>query len=145
MNSSLGSDHLLVLTTIYETCEQEATFIPKWKFAKADWSAFRDKSRQYITVPSVVTNDVDSFSENLTLAIQMAAETTVPRTKPKRIHKFRPFPYWNDEIKTVLRARNRLRNKANRSKNIDDIIEYKRRKAIAQRVLKDTARLLQYA
>ena len=81
--SGIGS--LACLPTLDETCEQEATVIQKWKVAKAEWPAFRDRCHQYITVPSA--NDVAMFSENLTLSIQGAAETTVPQTKPKRVQK----------------------------------------------------------
>ena len=69
---------------------------------KAEWPAFRDKSRQYITVRSVVTNDVNSFNENLTLSIQKAAESTVSQTKPKRVRQFRPLPYGNNEKTNIL-------------------------------------------
>jgi len=65
---------------------------------------------------------------------------SIPQTKPCVLKRHKPLPYWNDDIKTAIRNRNRARNKINRTKNINDIIEHKRLKAIAQRVIRQTAR-----
>ena len=52
----------------------------------------------------------------------------------------KPLTYWNDDIKMAIRNRNRARRKMHRTRNINDCIEYRRLKSIAQRVIRSAAR-----
>ena len=51
LNSHFGSDHLPVLTSIDERFEQDEILVPKFKFDKADWAAFREMCREHTTIP----------------------------------------------------------------------------------------------
>jgi len=50
------------------------------------------------------------------------------------------LPYWNDDIKNAVKARNTARNKMYRSKKPDDCNNYRRLKGRCQQIIKTTAR-----
>ena len=92
---------------------------------------------QYATV---ITDDTKTFAQNITDAIITSAETTIKQTNPKAFRKCKSPPYWSGTIKEPIRERNRCRNKMNKTKNLHDRIEFKRKKGIAQREIKQTVR-----
>ena len=59
------------------------------------------------------------------------------KSKNKR-HK--PLPFWNENCNRAIYERNRIRNKMNKSKDLDDYVEFKRQNALAKRVIADEAR-----
>ena len=75
-------------------------------------------------------DDVDQQNSKIVDIIRSAAEQSIPRTKPSVCRRQKPLPYWNDEIKMAVRNRNRARRKMNRTRNINDCIEYRRLKSI---------------
>ena len=87
----------------------------------------------------MVTSDVISAHANdsnrkLTDALIQAAEASIPRYKKTVKNKNNKFlPYFNESCITSIKSRNIARNKANKSKEINDRIEYKRLKGVAQR------------
>ena len=54
--------------------------------------------------------------------------------------KFKSVPYWDDECSRLVSERNIARNKANKTRLLDDCIEYRRLKGVAQAALKTKAR-----
>ena len=87
LNSHFDSDHLPVLTSIDERFEQDGILVPKLKFDKADWAAFREMCREHTAIPLTIADDIDLYNENLSSGIRQSAEATVPETKPKRMTK----------------------------------------------------------
>lgn len=140
-NNTMGSDHVPIIITINARPEKQLFSGPKWKFAKADWITFRRFIDDKVETTEFNNDDVNQLNSKVTDVIIEAAKKSVPETKKTALsRRQKPLPYWNDDIKTAIRNRNRARNKMNRTKNIDDCIEYRRLKSIAQRVIRSTAR-----
>ena len=139
-NNTMGSDHVPIIITINARPERQRIAVPKWKSAEADWNVFRDCINDQINTTDVTDDDVDQLNSKIVDIIRSAAEQSIPRTKPSVCRRQKPLPYWNDEIKMAVRNRNRARRKMNRTRNINDCIEYRRLKSIAQRVIRSAAR-----
>ena len=137
LNNTMGLDHIPIVVTTSARPDRELAALPRWKCSKADWSTFKQLMEQRLNGFNINEDvDIDQLNDNVVDIIRTAAENSVPQTKPLTFKRLKPLPYWNDDIKD----RNRARNKMNRSKRIDDCIEYRRRKAIAQREIRSAAR-----
>ena len=130
VNNTLGSDHCPTVTTFHESAVYDTAFTPKWKLDSADWKQFKENCRQLIT-PQVVSDDVNVFNDRLSAAIITAAETSIKQTKNSK-KRIRPLPYCTKKIKEAVYVRNKARNKMNKSKDLNDCINYRRLKGIAQ-------------
>ena len=92
------------------------------------------------TTRSTQQHDIEQHNRKIVDIIRSAAEQSIPRTKPSVSRRQKPLSYWNDDIKMAIRNRNRARRKMNRTRNINDCIEYRGLKSIAQRVIRSAAR-----
>lgn len=139
LNGSMGSDHQPIQVTINEAMDRNRAAVPRWNLTKADWKAYESICTKQLTLENTSDEDVDKFNDKLTNAIITAAENTIPQTGLHSSKRPHPLPYWNEEIKAAIYARNRARNVLAKTKNIDNGIEYKRLKAAAQRKIRQTA------
>lgn len=135
----MGSDHFPIVVRFNESPSYEQISGPKWKLRKANWQQFSDSLDEWVRGSETRTDDVDEYNSCIVSALVAAAEKSVPQTGKGR-PRTRPLPYWNDQIRRAIAARNRARNKLKRSKSLDDCIEYKRLKAEAQRTIRVEAR-----
>ena len=136
----MGSDHCPTVVTYNEPVYSETTgSIQRWKLELAVWQKYKDNSRTLITSNSI-TADVDSFNNRIIEAISKSVHSSIPLTRPGKKIRYRYLSYWNRKCKEAILSRNRARNKMNRSKKLDDTIEYRRLKGTAQFTLKSTAK-----
>ena len=141
LNNLMGSDHAPILISINARPEQQLSSVPKWKLTSADWTIFRQSVENQIQVVTINEHEeVDQFNSKVVDILITAAEESIPKTRLSLSKRHKPLPYWNNDIKTAIRNRNRARNKMNKTKNIDDCIEYRRLKSIAQRVIRQSSR-----
>ena len=140
LNNTLGSDHAPIRVNLHEKPEFGLSYVSRWKFSQANWPMFSQRCEEILTIETTYDEDIELFNANITDKMLQAANCTVPRTKPKTGKRLKPLTYWNDKIKDALRARNRARNKMQKSRDLDDCIEYKRLKAIAQRLIRTEAK-----
>ena len=141
LNDSLGSDHLPTVTAVGESLDMETTFQPRFLMDTADWSKFKEQCRHYLT-PNIISHDSVSSGKQLTEAIINAADSSIKQTQPPRKgarHRKR-LPYWNEEIKNAVKARNQARNRMNKTKNPEDCNNYRRLKGQCQQTIKSTAK-----
>ena len=129
----MGSDHRPTIITYNEPVYSDTTGIPSMKVELADWPLYKESCRLVIT-SDLMTADVDIFNANLVEAKSKAVESSIPQTKPSRKVKYKYLPYWNRQCKEAIKSRNRARNKMNRSKKLENTIDYRRLKCIAQRL-----------
>ena len=139
LDDAMGSDHYPILVTLDERPVLEQSSIPRWKLKNADWSAFETACLVAFTDPPL-DGDVEQLNEFVISSIVKAAEATVCQTSPRLSKRNKPLPYWNDDIKVAIQARNRARRKMKRTKNIDDCIEYRRLRSVAQRSIRSTGK-----
>jgi len=83
LNSLMGSDHVPIIITINARTETQLASVPKWKLAKADWTAYRRSIEQQVQAVTFSDYDeVDQLNTKIVDIIITAAEESVPRTKP---------------------------------------------------------------
>ena len=133
MEDSWNSDHLPTITTIFETPEIETNNRQQFDFNKGSWALFDEICRQEIN-SSLLHPQIDIASENITEAILKAARGSIPM---KKLGRAKMVPYWNEACSNAIKEKRRAQKKMERSKDLMDCIEYRRRKAIAQRTIKD--------
>lgn len=141
LNDCLGSDHLPTVTVIGEPPEIDTNWQSKFKLDTADWTEFKKQCNDLIT-NDLITDDVAQSATLVSEAIIKAANTCIQQTKRPRGGRRRQkrLPYWNDNIKKVIRERNTARNKANRTRDPADCSNYRRLKGRCQQVIKSTAK-----
>ena len=142
LNNSMGSDHIPTVTTLNNTDPDISQLLPKWKLDKANWDIFENECRQeFAQVNITIINDTNVLNKAINNAIIRAASASVPRRGNKYAGKrHKSLPYWNDKIKDSIKARNIARNKMNRSKELNDCIQYRRLKGQTQRIICEEAR-----
>ena len=143
LNNTMGSDHVPIVITVNARVDRQLATTPKWKLSKADWNTFREILTQKLAKSSIDQEDhknTDRLNEDFVSTVHHAAEQTIPQTKSQFSRMLKPLPYWTDEIKTAIYERNRARNKMKKTRILEDCINYRRLKAIAQRVIRTTAK-----
>jgi len=139
LNNSMSSDHIPIVTVLNDVLSDNTSFYPKWKLNKSDWGSFSSESRVLFSTFDLKENDSNLLNSKIVHNINSAASVSIPKTKTNKRRK-KSLPYWNDRIKESIKLRNIARNKMNKTKDIDDCIEYRRRKGIAQKIIKDESR-----
>jgi exonuclease III len=137
-NCTLGSDHLPTITVVGDVIHGDDNLAEKFNLKKADWKLFKAKSCDFFAnvKPSP---DIETLELEIRSAILEAAIYSIPKSKQPKI-KTKSVPYWDGECSSNIRARNLARKKANNSKLLDDSIEYRRLKGVAQNMLKNKSR-----
>ncbi|KAI3382721.1 hypothetical protein SNEBB_007419 [Seison nebaliae] len=109
---------------------------PKWKFKKAKWNNYRTeiKPRMPVEQHNTTTEAVTYF----TTMIHTAAKNTIPQTKPQTTKYI--VPWWTDEIGQLLNYKRRQQRIARQSKQINDIIIWKRAQANLRREIRKSQR-----
>ena len=133
IKDSRNSDHLPTITTIFETPKVETNNKQQFDIKKGNWAIFDEVCRQEIDT-SLLHPQIDIASDNITRVILKAARDSIPM---KRLGRTKMVPYWNDACTDAIKEKRRSQKKTERSRDLVDCIEYRRKKAIAQRIIKD--------
>ena len=129
-----SSDHFpIVLDT---TDCPPSSRAPKWCIDKADWQKFKLQSEVAETVADLPT--VDSCIDILISKLISAGFEFIPRTTG--IFKHRPVPWWSDTIRQLHRATRRSLTRLRRHRNEENLVAYKRNRAILRRAIKEAKR-----
>jgi len=140
LNNSMSSDHIPIVTVLNDVLPDNTSLYPKWKLNKSDWDSFYGENRVSFSTFDLTENDVNLLNSKIVKNINSAASVSIPKTKSNPGKRKKALPYWNDRIKESIKLRNIARNKMNKTKDIDDCIEYRRRKGVAQKIIKDESR-----
>ena len=128
-----GSNHFPILVYIQANTRTE-TRPSFWVLRKANWEVFTHS----IQLPENYTGDVESMATLLENEIIRAAKESIPRNKGKVGQS--PVPWWNEEINEAIRSRKRALNKLKQHPTMDHLIQYKRLRARARYLIKDSKR-----
>ena len=141
LNNTMGSDHCPTVITINEKDAYiEQAGPSRFKLSKADWGKFKGICNETLTRENTYDKDTDVNSRRITEVITSAAHRCIPKPKPGRNKlKHNPVPYWNEQCKTAIYARNRARNKLNNKITPENVENYKKLKGIAQKTVKEAA------
>ena len=138
LDNTCGSDHNIVSTNLFTSVSYENIANAIWLFEKADWFKFSGLCDDYIhDIP--FSENLEFKNEKLSEAILKAAEKCIPRVKgtgKKRKHAY----YWNEECSQVIKNRDSKKRIFKRTGLLPDLVEFKKAKAIALKVIKRTKR-----
>ena len=116
-----ASDHLPIETIIALLIDAPQP-PPPYNYAKTNWQELNQKLQLYLPSLTSLTSsvascqDVDNFATGFINAILKAVEETTPRKRPCPHSK----RWWNEELTTLRREANRLRNIYRRTKSETD-------------------------
>ena len=123
----LGSDHFPTWLR-YQDSPGLGHRPRRWNVSKANWDEFQ-------TFLDVSVSSADDMSvSDYTHALLSSADKTVPKTsgKPRRP----PVPWWTKECAEAIRARKRAFRHFHRSSTIENLIVFKKARALARRTIK---------
>ena len=144
-NNNIGSDHFLSNIVINEQALLEpSSSMHMWNFKKADWKNYKENSQNYITDGILDDNINDTFNNIVESLTSLANESLHTRknfqNNNNKNRKYKPLPFWNSKCSEVIYKRNRARNKALKSRELKDFVEYKHQEAVVKRTLKTEAK-----
>jgi len=140
INNCMGSDHLPNYTKVCETPFLEPNPEPKFKMQTANGVDFKQGCKIHLA-QQLANSDIVTFAHSVHHAIITAAELAIKVAKSgNRNKRAKQHPYWNDQITSAVKQRNKTRNKANRSGLPNDCDNYRRLKGQCQRLIKSAAK-----
>src|SRR6218665_896542 len=142
LNSNLGSDHMITMTRIDEVADVEPDAgLHRWSLSKADWKLFKENSRLKIH-QGIITDDAVATFQNFMEELRQTTSSAMPERKASGRYrkKQKPLLFWSQECTQAVYNRNRLRNKAARSKDLADQCKYIEENKNCQKIVTDTAR-----
>ena len=134
-NFNFNSDHFLIeiWMKIGNHPQKEPRQVQKnWSLRKANWDRYKEILRG--TTFMNFDNKVQKMYDYFLNTIRNAADQSIPKTNPNKHPP--PVPWWNDDCKQAIKNRNKAKRKAIKTMIYDDFLEYKRLKALAQRILR---------
>lgn len=139
------SDHFPILIRS-RTSDLDYVKCPKkWKFDKANWETFQEEINKNINkLPSLseLNNySINNIVENFTNLILESADKSIPKTS--EIIRKNNLPWWNEECKKAVKdykkAFRKFKKQAhNLDNNITYKIDYKKKRSLCRRILKET-------
>lgn len=133
LDSLYDSDHFPILIT--DNKPEPADNLTKWKISSANWDLFREDINTRIS-DTVFSNDINNAIKQLNNIIISSADRNVGKLIINSTKKI--VPWWNDTCKTAVRDCKTALNRYRRTRNLTDFVHFKKLKAFARRVLKES-------
>ncbi len=126
-----GSDHFPTLVH-FNVPDLDVIYPPRWLFHRADWDTFSEK----IIMPDHFSNNIDTLVAQFTDAVLRAATIAIPKStcRPRRV----PVPWWNADCATAVRDRKQALARLNRFPTASNLIDFKRKRARARLVIRES-------
>lgn len=140
-DKNFGSDHSVIQCWSRQEVSSHVTQNTNkekvWSFKNVDWGVFKDKIKQKcieMRVLEIIHNLNVQGKYNLIVSIiNETAENTFKKVSQNGKGK-NPVPWWSPEVKQAIAKRNNFKNRLARHYRIDDLENYRKAKAQAQRV-----------
>lgn len=134
-NSLYGSKHYPIIITNLLKHESITTNNKKWKLKTANWQLFTLEMDNY-NLPDTSNTNIDEIVKHLTEAVNKAAEKSINSYSSNR--KRRQVPWWNQECYEAMKNNNKALNKYRHRRTIENLIEFKRTKAIKIKTINES-------
>ncbi|GFV86009.1 putative RNA-directed DNA polymerase from transposon BS [Trichonephila clavipes] len=130
-----NSDHFpVILSHNYDT--DGKTFPPTYSYRRADWALFTQLA--VITDTMVKTESADTSVQEVTNILITAAELSIPK---RSSHLFQHYkPWWNTECQTAYKNQRKLWGIFRRYPTTENLLAFKKAKANARRVRRQSQR-----
>lgn len=131
-----GSDHypICIRVGIKPYCSV-VKYTPSWSLRKADWVKFDKLCDEKINWPNDNDNINDVYNKFMSDLNEVASES-IPRTKFISNNK-PPISWWNDKCDQAVKNKKKALNVLKRSCLPQHLIDYKRKRAIARRTIRE--------
>lgn len=134
----LGSDHFPIECTIsYAIQKSDESTTKRWKYSSADWKKYKSCLEDSMKV--IVPLDAASHNAEITKAIYVAADLSIGKSSGKRVLK-RYIGGWDQESRNLVSSRRKARNKLWTNPSIENLVNWKRKRAQCRRILKEKKR-----
>ena len=133
LSDTMGSDHLPTAIKINQPTFYDPNDIDKFNIRKADWDKFKATINLAFNIPNQQISIEEKYKYFID-EITNAAELAIPKTKNK--HKNLKVPYWNDKCEEAIKKRKKSLANSRKTKTIEDLIDYKKDKALAQKTIR---------
>lgn len=127
LEENLYSDHHPIVIE-YLGISQTEVRCTRWNLDKADWTSFQEE----VTFSELNALNVDESVNFMTNKIVSAAIKHIP--KIKNFTK-KHVPWWNGEVESAIKDKKRALNKFKRYPTIENMIDFKRKRAKARQVI----------
>lgn len=134
------SDHFPIL--LYVDCPHS---IPdsfarslKWNYDKANWEQYKKCISKLLNQQDIFeeNDDIDRIIQTFSNVITIATYESIKYTRPT--NKTRSVPWWNDECGDAIKRSKRAFNKYKKHNTLENKIEYKKMRAKARRIIKES-------
>ncbi|KAI5738982.1 hypothetical protein M8J77_013456 [Diaphorina citri] len=129
-----GFDHHPIVISINLRPNPMTDFLPRWKIDNADWSLFSVLSCFEIDENANIHEKIKEFKDK----IISAANGSIPKTKPCK--KKYAVAWWNEQCYLAIKERNRAFRNYRRDKTIENLIAYKKQRALVKRTVLESKR-----
>ncbi|GFW24223.1 RNA-directed DNA polymerase from mobile element jockey [Trichonephila clavipes] len=130
-----NSDHFpVILSHYYDTGGK--TFPPTYSYGRADWALFT----QFAVIPDamVKTESVDTAVQEVTNVLIAAADLSVPKVSSHSFPRYKPW--WNTDCQTAYKNQRKLWGIFRRYPTTENLLAFKKAKANARRVRRQSQR-----
>ena len=132
----LGSDHFPIICTFNFHLEKDTEKVmTRWKYSSANW----DKYKSILENSSSETNfplDAESHNKILTDQIIDAASQAIGKTSGRKGLR-RHFSGWDSTCAQAVKERRKARNKLWKNPTVENLIRWKKMRAIARKTVKE--------
>ena len=138
LGSNMGSDHYPVLGKFGRELRREGgESVLRYNFSQARWGEFLEEAKQLVGEVDD-QGSVDEWNSSLCAMIHKAASRTIPFKQEPKARK--RVPWWNKKCNEAVRNRNRAYSKLKKYPMLENVVEYKRLRAVARKVIKGEKR-----
>jgi len=131
----IASDHFPMITTFGLQIEKlDLRVRCRWQLNKANWREWTNIMNEADTCDEYGPGDAEMNNRVLIEKINKASKETIPRTSGK-VNSHRYTPWWDIECSRAVAERRRAKGKLFGNPSTSNLIEYKRKEAIAKRTI----------
>ena len=141
---NFGSDHFILFTQVGycgTLIKQEESANKLYvTFKKVNKREYEAHSNEQITEDIFVDDtqgSYNNFISKLLDTIKLSLPKTQNRKGSRTNKKKNPVPWWNTTCKVAIQERNKVKNKLLKKCSQELLIEYKKKKAIAQKIIRE--------
>lgn len=135
------SDHFPIITKInLNRATSHNTFFPRWKIDLANWNDYRRILKQYLqpSEDSITkyTHQIDHLIDEFISMLKQAADQSIPKTVHTKRNNIYKVPWWNNDCNTAIKDAKRAFNKFKKHKTLENLIAYKKYRAVARTTIR---------
>lgn len=135
LDSLYDSDHFPIVIT--DSISNPSDNVIKWRMTSADWDSYAEEVNSQVTAAEFM-NNINQAVHQFTNILISAAEKHIGRITIKTNKKI--VPWWNEACKLAVKQCKSALNRYRRTQHQEDLVNFKKLKAVSRRILKESKR-----